>query len=190
MQNYFNLNLDWFCSRQKDITKKFLDKFPSLVVLASLHILFIIFSLFRSLSSKRYLFVRASFREIQAFSIGIDGPRSIARSTRKCPRLDCGRVQICPSMPQNRQLVLQRNASIVNKRCVASAAGYHHQVMLLWFAESSFARIWYATRRFCHVSPSLVDCEYLNRFPRNITAVSRSVSHGFIMNDPYKFVLK
>lgn len=40
---------------------------------------------------------------------------SIAVDTRTCPRLDCGRVEVRRSMPQNRQLVLQGDASIVNE---------------------------------------------------------------------------
>lgn len=40
---------------------------------------------------------------------------SVAVDTRTCPRLDCGRVEVRRSMPQNRQLVLQGDASIVNE---------------------------------------------------------------------------
>lgn len=40
---------------------------------------------------------------------------SIAVDTCTCPRLDCGYVEVRRSMPQNRQLVLQGNASIVNE---------------------------------------------------------------------------
>lgn len=39
----------------------------------------------------------------------------VAVDTRTCPRLDCGRVEVRRSVPQNRQLVLQADASIVNE---------------------------------------------------------------------------
>ena len=54
---------------------------------------------------------------MQTLGVKINGShiRSVAFDTRTCPRLDCGRVEVRPSMPQNHQLVLQRNASIVNE---------------------------------------------------------------------------
>jgi len=41
--------------------------------------------------------------------------RSVAVDTRTRSRLDCGRVEVRRNMPQNRQLVLQGDASIVNE---------------------------------------------------------------------------
>lgn len=54
---------------------------------------------------------------MQALGVETNGSRIrfVAVDTRTCPRLDCGRVEVRRSMPQNRQLVLQTDASIVNE---------------------------------------------------------------------------
>lgn len=70
--------------------------------------------------------------------------RSVAVDTRTCPRLDCGRVEVRRSMPQNRQLVLQGDASIVNE--VPAFARYYYEVMLAWFALQSISYAFHMRR--------------------------------------------
>lgn len=54
---------------------------------------------------------------MQTLGVEINGSHihSVTVDTRTSPRLDCGRVEVRRSMSQNRQLVLQGDASIVNE---------------------------------------------------------------------------
>jgi len=86
---------------------------------------------------------------MQTLGVEINGSHihSVTVDTRTSPRLDCGRVEVRWSMPQNRQLVLQEDASIVNEcpRC---------KILL-----RSHVRLIYTSKYFAHISYTM--CEML-----------------------------